>query len=100
ALAFCAWGPVLDEVGEAEVGAGAGSAKTDGETKTVCCGGTISGEAGIVAARDDATILHVADKDFGSLRQADEEVLEIIQFTADAGAQAVVDEERNLGSVG
>ena len=58
------------------------------------------GEAGDVVGRDDAAVLHVADEDLGSLGQAGDEGAEIVQLAADAGAEAVVDEEGDLGAVG
>ncbi len=61
-------GPVLDEVGEAEVGAGAGAAKAHGEAEALGGSGAIGGEAGDVGGGDDAAVLHVADEDLGAVR--------------------------------
>ncbi len=55
---------------------------------------------GDVAGGDDAAVLHVADEDLGALREAGEEGAKVIQLAADAGAEAVVDEEGDLGAVG
>ena len=99
-LVFGVRGPVLDEVREAEVGAGAGASQAHGEAQALCCGGAVCGEARHVVSRDDAAVLHEADEDFGTLRQAGDEGFEVIELAADAGAEAVVDEESNLGAVG
>ena len=99
-LIFSVGGPVLDEVGEAEVRAGAGAWQTQGQTQALCGSGTVRGEAGHVVGRDDAAVLHEADEDFCALGQAGDEGAEVIELAADAGAKAVVDEEGDLGAVG
>ncbi len=99
-LAFSAGGPVLDEVGEAEVGAGAGTSQAHRDAQALGGGGTICREAGNVASWGHSAVLHVADEDLGPRGQAGDEGLEVIELAADAGAETVVDEQGHLGPVG
>ena len=57
-------------------------------------------EAVEIAGRDDAAVGHVADEDLSTLREAGHESAEVVELASDAGAEAVVDEEGNLGLVG
>ena len=98
--AFGVGGPVLYEVGEAEVGAGAGAGDSDGKAKASCGSGAVGGESGELGAWDDAAVLHVADEDFGSVGESGDEGAQGVEFAANAGAEAVVDEEGDLGAVG
>jgi hypothetical protein len=57
-------------------------------------------EAGEVACGFDAAILHVADERFSSGGKSGDKGPEVVEFGTDAGTEALVDEEGNLGAVG
>ena len=73
-------GPVLDEVREGEVRAGAGASQTHGQMQGFSNGGTIGCETSDVSGGDDAAILHVADEDLGPLRQVVKKTREHYSF--------------------
>ena len=49
---------------------------------------------------DDAAVLHVADEDLDSGRKICDEAAKIVELTTDTGAEAIVDEDGDLGSAG
>ena len=62
-------------------------------------GGVVGGEGWAVGG-DDVAVLHVADEDLGPGGEAGDEGAEVAELAAEAGAEAVVDEESDLGAVG
>ena len=59
--------------------------------------GVVCGEG---LRRDDVAVLHVSDQDLDAGGEGAHEGAQIVQLAADALAQAVVDEKRDLGAGG
>ena len=73
-------GPVLDELGEAEVGAGADASGSERYMDVAGGGGVVGGE-GLSDA--DGAVFHVADEDFSSGGQGGDEGLHVFEVSVE-----------------